>query len=297
MKIGIIGLPYYALKLTRELNAFSEKHRYVHFDTYYSRKGKLRFLLAVNSLDAVVSINGSLLPSRVFSMVLKRGKKLIMNWSGTDVLHAIKAYNEGKYVREYYEKAIHICQAPWIRDELASIGIQATLIHFQYFDVQTIPQWQEFGVVTRIGASREQFYGIDAVFEAAKKCPDVPVIIAGIDGYEKPAPANVQYIGWTDRFAEWMKRFPVFLRLPEHDGLSTAVLEALAMGAYPLYKYDFPGAIQVCDAEDIADALQQFKVRFDRNELKPNEAGMDYIAGHHRKQEVLTAFENFVTKN
>ena len=90
MKVLLIGLKYFSQKLAKELSDFDSSNRYIAFDTYYSKRDLLRFIAHLPSADLVYSIKGTTSKSKVFNLVMKMKKPLIIQWAGTDVLQALE---------------------------------------------------------------------------------------------------------------------------------------------------------------------------------------------------------------
>lgn len=295
MKIGFVGLPYYSKKLKNELQKNSSEHSFYHFDTYYSKWDQFRFMLYIRQLDVVFSFNGALDKSKVFDTALKYNKRLIFNWSGTDVLKATKAYQSGNYNKDYYTKAEHICQAPWIQEELKQIGISAKTIHFQHY-TSNPSKWKEFRVVTRIGENRTTFYGLERILSIAENCPKIPFDIVGMEGINQPKLPNVRYLGWVDNFSTKISEYPVLIRLPEHDGLSTIILEALSKGMHCLYNYDFPGITKINTIEEAIATIQNLFEQFNQGNFPINMEGIAYIDKEHDKEKIISQLISFLTQ-
>lgn len=288
MKIGIVGLPMYAKQLKNRLNAFYPEHQFYHFDTYYKKWDQVRFLLKAPFLDAVFSLNGSVTKSKVFETTLKLNKRLVLNWSGTDVLKSLDAYRAGQFNQELIDKSIHVCQGPWIKEELTEMGIDAGLIQFQYYETTPdLPLPPTFKVLVRIGKNREEFYGIKETIELAQLLPNLTFTIVGIGGYEGCDLKNVEFIEWTNDMDAVYQDHMVAFRFPFHDGMSPFIMESLSKGLYCFYKYNMGGVNPVLSIEQTAQEIAALAKQFHEGELGRNERGLQHIKENHQKEEVL----------
>jgi hypothetical protein len=291
MKVLIVGLPLFAKRLAENLNRFDPGSTYIHLDTYYSRFDKLKAFWHLRTADCVFSINGTLSTSALFDRAFKKGIPVVMNWVGTDVSAAVKAVRENRHLETYREKAIHFCEVAWIRDELTEAGIHAEIVNFAAFDQQFKPvafSGDRLQVLSYISGSRPAFYGMDAFLGLARRFPEADFAIAGAtgDGYH-PLPENVKALGWVDNMNELFERSHVCVRFPEHDGLSTFVLEALARGKQVLYKYPFEQCIYCPDEETLAKGMEAVAHLFKQQQLPVNEEGMQFIRDEFNETVIL----------
>lgn len=295
MRVLIVGLPLFSKRLAEKLSEYDKQNSYISLDTYYNKWDKLKARFLIPGSDLVFSINGSLTRSGVFDLALKKNVPVVMNWVGTDVLKAIAAHKEGRAVKEYRERADHYCEVDWIRDELSEVGIAPEIVNFASFDKEFELKNPEgkFTVLTYISDGRAEFYGIKSILSLAENNPDVQFLIAGTkaDDYQ-PLPANVQALGWVTNMDELFDQSHICIRFPEHDGLSTFILEALARGKEVLYKYPFNHCRYCKDDQRLEEELKNVHSDFKNGNWKVNIEGARFIRENFSSEVILSGLVN-----
>ena len=132
--------------------------------------------------------------------------------------------------------------APWLRDELADIGIAADVLELAFVEppaaVPELPA--QCTVTTYIPPRREDFYGWPTVQRLARDLPQVAFRVAGHDGAGLSAPPNVRFLGWVDGFRDLLAESSVYIRLTRHDGLAWSVVEALSLCRPVIWTRPYP---------------------------------------------------------
>jgi hypothetical protein len=291
LKIVILGLPLFGERLAAHLSSFDPENSYSFLNTYYSKWDKFRSFFMIPRADAVFSINGSLVTSGAFDRTLKSKVPLIMNWVGTDVLLAEEAKANASYRKDYLEMAHHFCEVNWIREELEPLGINAKIVNFASFDKQfelKMPSSEKLTVLTYIPSVRSDFYGIEMILETARELTEVDFLIAGTEALEyQPLPSNVRALGWVKNMDEVYDRAHVSIRIPEHDGLSTFILESLARGKQVIYKYAFDHCRKAVSKEELLNELRLMKDEFISGNMKLNSGGASFIASEFNREKIL----------
>lgn len=290
LKITIIGLPLFGERLAQTLQEYDPENSYCYLNTYYNRWDKVKAFFRIPKSDVVFSINGSILTSGVFDRTLKSKVPLVMNWVGTDVLLAQEAKQKGTFRSDYLSYAHHFCEVNWIREELSAIGIEAGIMNFASFEKQfdlRMPSSKKLTILTYIPSVRSDFYGIEDFLKAARELPEIDFLIAGTEAKEyMPLPPNVKALGWVKNMDEVYNKAHVTVRIPEHDGLSTFILESLARGKQVIYKYAFDHCVAVQKA-DLVQKLKEFQLEFESGNWKLNEAGADFIRSEFNREKIL----------
>lgn len=291
MKVIVVGLPLFAKRLAKSLGNFDKSNSYTWLNTYYAKIDKLKARFLIPSTECVISINGSIETSKVFDLALNRKIPLIMIWVGTDVVTATSAFKSGKYRKDYIENAIHFCEVNWIQDELKAIGINADIVNFASFDktFQLVnPISQKFTVLTYIPNQRSEFYGPNLFLNVARFFPDINFIIAGTTAEEyQPLPENVKALGWVEDMDSLYANVHLCVRIPEHDGLSTFILEALARGKDVIYKYPFDYCLQAENEMEFKNVLQSRYSLFMDGLWDSNRSGAEFIANEFNSTQIL----------
>jgi glycosyltransferase involved in cell wall biosynthesis len=208
-------------------------------------------------------------------------KKVVLFWSGSDVLYAKKQYASNK-MSSWIAQRVHWAGAPWLAEEVRSMGLPCEYVPATWVPSvdHPFPLPPRFSVLAYLpDINRVSLYGIDIVVEVARSLPSVNFTIVGLKSGRIPeAPSNVRVSGWTADMSEFYRQATVLWRPVRHDGLSFMALEALAHGRHVLWSYPFPAARLVDGAAAARAALQQLEHQHRRGVLELNEAGIDLIA-------------------
>ena len=142
------------------------------------------------------------------------------------------------------ESAVHFAGAPWLAEEIRALGLSAKFVPvpalLPAWNPPSLPKRPAF--VTYIPEGREEFYGWPFVLQAAICLSHVRFLVLK-HGPIPNAPANVEFLGDLD-FATMPSVYAQatgLIRLPEHDGMSLMVLEALSYGRQVIWNYPFEG--------------------------------------------------------
>lgn len=291
LTIVIIGLPLFAKRLATQLQSYYPKGKFIALDTYYNRFDKIKALYWIKRADVVFSINGSLQTSTIFDYTLRLKKRLIMNWVGTDVQLAQEAVLKQAYRVDYIEKAIHFCEVEWIQRELKAIGIHAEISNFASFNKRFDAHENfsnRFSVLNYIPEDRKEFYGFTSYIQLAKENPSIDFYIAGCLAAEvNNLPKNIIPLGWVNDMNALYAKIQVCMRIPEHDGLSTFVLEGLARGKQVIYKYDYPNVFSPKSFEELNEYLKSLEKKWQDQTSLINEGGMKFVQEHFNEEFIL----------
>lgn len=291
MRIHFNGLAYFGSQLVNDLNAFSKEHQFHFYDTYASKIDLLKYTAMLFQADKVVSFNGVSSSSGSLDLVLKKKKPLIMFWHGTDVLKALEAKKNGKFIDKYTSYARHFTDSVWLKEELRSIGISAELLPFKYVnDSYDHILYDNLDVLSYLGEGREEFYGYNEIFEAAKNLPNCRFTIVGSNGEGLEKTNNISFLGWADEkeMIELRASHPIFLRCSKHDGNALSVLEALAAGQEVIWTY--PGARCHHYSTDLTNKINEVRALIESRKNTPNLKNRDWVKKNHGKETVLTNF-------
>lgn len=200
--------------------------------------------------DVFLDIYGSRRLNRLQGLLARIGVPTLIVWVGTDVLRSAQKASEDVTVRAW-----HWCVAPWLRDELAEAGIEATVVRLTPPKVpDLVPAFPtDFTVLAYAVDGRFDLYGLDFVLELARRRPEVRFLLVGMTLHDE-LPGNVEALGWVNDADAVMTQTTLYVRPTSHDGLSNLVLEALANGRYVLWTCPFPGAARA-DTVEGAEAL------------------------------------------
>lgn len=291
MKVIINGLPLFSSRLAADLRSIAPTYTIRFHDTYNSSSARFKFALDIRNADVFISMNGVSDGSGSLDLVMKKHVPMMMLWMGTDVHLAIERHENGSINRKFIEYAHHFTDSPLLKRELESIGINAKTLHFKWINTSNnnIDVFPSLSAFSYIGQGKADFYGWQQVRELALVFPEISFKIAGSTGVElHDIPKNVKFLGWIDN--ESMNRLrnetPIFIRLPQHDGFSMSVLEAMGSGCEVLWNQELQGCHiynQTAPVEQFAGILNTLKLR----NLTKNTANIQFIASHFEKQHIL----------
>ncbi|MDX2360089.1 MAG: hypothetical protein QNK23_04745 [Crocinitomicaceae bacterium] len=297
MKVLVNGLPFFSQKLVRDLNEFDSENSYVFYDTYSSKLEQIKFALALPTAGAVISSNGVTDRSKSLDLTLKFKKKLIMQWHGTDVKHAVDHYHDKTIDRKYIDAAKHLVSAPWFVDELKEVIRSVEYAPFGYInEYGKGEEYTKIKVLSYFAKGRENFYGWKEIESAARKFPDLEFTIVGSEGEGLTAPNNVSFLGWIseDELFELMCKHAIFLRLTEHDGKAISVSQALGAGCEVVWTYAMDNCHQVTKGdEDLIRKIDELINLLKNRGLTPNKTNIAFAKETLNRKEVMT---NFVAK-
>lgn len=287
MKVLIVGLPYFAKNLKRDLTEFDPSNKYYFLDTYYNKWDRIKALFLIPRMDVVYSINGTLGTSKVFDLALKLKKKLMITWVGTDVLKAkkLKEVNQA-----FLNKANHYCEVEWIQQELLELKVNAKVLNFFNFKETkkpSFPEGNQLHVLSYISKGREDYYGWNEVLEAAKQLPEVQFTIVGTDK-EENLPDNLKCLGWVKDMDAQFENCHCTIRFVEHDGLSGFVLESLYRGKYVVYSEKLNHCLQAKSTEDIIEKLKNLSDSLNQQTLSINSSGIEFVKENFNTDFILS---------
>lgn len=297
MRVHFNGLSYFGQKLVSDLTEFDNENTYLFYDTYKKKWEKVRFRFGLRKADLVVSFNGVTSLSGSLDLVVKKRKPLVMYWHGTDVIKALKRKRKGSLVKKYIEHAVHFTDAKWLKEELATIGIQAELVPFKFVEaIENKRQYSSMRVLVYLGQGKEPFYGLSTVRTLAENNPEVDFVIVGSDGKGIDSLPNMQFKGWCS--AEEMRHLrleiPIFLRCTKHDGNALSVLEALASGMEVLWNY--PAEHCHLAQDNLTDVFDKVKRLVEQRDLMPNQDNINFVSKRYNKDEILANFVSNLKK-
>ena len=216
-------------------------------------------------------------------------KKIICHWIGTDVISAKKNKLITKKLQKYI--TLNLVGSSFLKEELAELGIKAEEVPIlptkMKTDFSAVPE--EHKVITYLPEGREEFYGIKYIEEAAKKFDKIEFNIVG-NSKDSLNMKNVKFLGKLDKNAmdELYDKSTILMRLPEHDGLSLMLLEALIKGKEVIYCYEFPFTKKAKNIDEMLNVMEEIV----KKKPKLNTEGHNYVIEHYKLEE----YQNKVSK-
>ncbi len=205
-------------------------------------------------------------------------------WIGSDVLYQLRDHKASRLTK-YFESAIHqihIAGAPWLADELDSIGVRAESVLFplELPDTGCVERSVDARhILTYIPDSRPSFYGGDKILRLAREFPDTTFdVVGGTGTWIDSPPSNICFHGWVNELAPLLARNPIVIRIVEHDALGGTIREALAAACHAIYTMEVPYTVHVAfdDYQKLQAAVADLVASDRERTLKPNREGADY---------------------
>jgi len=270
MRILLLGYTRFAL---RQKTMFESRGANA---TYVKRHFGLRALPFMPLYDVVYQMGGPLVPRSIFEACKLFHKPIVKHWLGSDTLRLHDAD-----VRRQCASSIvtNWADAPWLVDELKAEGISGEVMGLSPIAATAeLPMpAAPLTVLWFLPEDRFEFYGGQMALSLARAMPDARFLFVGCERRGRPAPANVEYLGFLDDIDLAYARAHVLVRMPDHDGLSQMVLEALNHGRYVVWNYPFEASMTASMEDEVAAHLNGLKQRLATGALPHNDAGRDYV--------------------
>lgn len=266
MRILILGYTRFAL---RQAAMFESRGARA---TYVKRNFALRALPLVPMCDVVYQVGGPIVPRSVFDACRFFGKPIVKHWLGSDTMRlhdpCVQRQSGSKSVTNWAD-------APWLVDELKAAGIDGTTVGLSPIsETAELPlPPAPLRVLWFLPEDRFEFYGGQMALSLARAMPGVKFVFVGCERRGRPAPANVEYVGFLDDIDTAYAKTHVLVRMADHDGLSQMVLEALNHGRHVIWNYPFEGALHASDEAAVAAHLRALAQSSDAGTLGFNDAG------------------------
>lgn len=237
----------------------------------------------------------------VYIMLKVLGKKIIIQWIGSDVTDAISIRKSRFGVFRFLMRRIaynmadmHLADFQPLADQLKTLGISARVLSLvpdiKYLDKRLI--WPDGNrAFVYLPETRQKFYGGEIIFRLAQSSPDIEFLITSNTGHHAPCLPNVRYMGYVDDLESIWKQTKVYIRLTEHDGLSHTVIEALSRGKHVIWSYEYPFCYLAHSCEEARDALRDILVQ-----NRPNIEGMNYIKSQFNLSKISQDYLNIYLK-
>lgn len=299
MRILINGLPLFSKRLADDLKKIDPSSTFTFVDTYNSKLEQVKFLLLLPFCDAVISMNGVTDQSGSLDWVLRMKKKLIIQWQGTDVMLALERMKNKTINRKYIDYAVNFVDAIWLKEEIESIGVHVEMLKFKYISPgKPVSKYEKVSVMSYISQSRQAFYGMQSIVEAAAHFPEIDFNIFGMSECDFSCTPNVHLHGWRSEndFAKALQENAIFLRLTEHDGFSVSVIEALGYGCEVIWTYPETHVVYLKEKSDLIKELTLLIEKVEKRGLCPNFEASNEVALIFNRETVMSNYHRRIKK-
>ena len=285
-RVVLHGLPYFCEKL-RDLVKSEEWE--VRFRANMTLAGLAAHAEDVQWCDLAYTWGGRVTMGKFLWVARLFGKKkIVILWSGSDVLYAKNEYSAGRMSSWVAEK-VHWAVSPWVAEEVRSMGLPCEYVQASFVPpvASPPPLPTKFSVLIYVASvEKRDLYGWDRMVEVADKLRSIEFNLIGLEqGQVLKGPPNIKVHNRVD-IAPFFERASVIYRPVRHDGLSFMVLEALARGRHVLYSYPLPGCIHVTSVEMACKELQKLQALHDCHALGLNSAGIEVISRDYHPDKV-----------
>jgi hypothetical protein len=266
----VLGYPRFA---RRQMAVFTRRG---WRSTFIESRFILHGLFSVRFCSAVYQIGMPVVPAAIFDACGRYGRPIIKHWVGTDVLRS----GEPESLRQNALGRIeHWADAPWLADELATVGIRAKFVGLS--PVAEVPEMAlppaPLTVLTYLPEDKYEFYGAQIVYELARRMPEARFLVLASERRGRATPENIEFIGLHDDMEPVYAKCHALVRMPDHDGMSQMVLEALNHGRYVVWNYALEGVARAADSAEALVHLQGLAAHLRAGTLVPNDAGRAYV--------------------
>jgi len=278
-RILILGLPYFGKMLARDLSALGWRAEYLPHPGR-SAGGWARVARAAARADIVYLIGSRIDRGSPQDRLLRlRRKPVVIHWVGTDVQIAVEEHRRDNVSLRVAEKPTHWCDAPWLVDELRTIGVVSEYVPLP-IPVESAPAPplpEEFGVFLYypVDPFDREVFDLETMLRLPGEFPQVRFTMAPstAETLPGPLPPNLETRDWIEDMDAQYRETTAIVRLTSHDGQSFMVAEALSRGRYVIWTHPMPGCIRAQGFEQVSKALRGLVERHEAGTLKPNAHG------------------------
>ena len=278
-RVLILGLPYFGKKLAEEMGGLGWRAKYL---AHPGRKAGGWATVAKEAARAdIVYLIGSRIDrgSPQDRLLRLRRKPVVIHWVGTDVQIAIDEHRRDNVSLRVAERPVHWCDAPWLVQELRTIGLisQYVPLPIPIESAPPPPLPEQFGVFLYypVDPFDREVFDIETMLRLPEAFPTVRFTLApsSEEMLPGPLPPNLEAVPWIDDMDAEYRRTTAIVRLTSHDGQSFMAAEALSRGRYVIWTHPMPGCIRAEGFEQVAKALRGLVDRHEAGTLKPNAHG------------------------
>jgi hypothetical protein len=299
-RIAIGGLPYFGRMLAELLTHSGWEARYLE-SAGKRPNAWVATGAALVGADIVYLLGGQVERwSRPDWLARFARRPIVMHWLGSDVTYALAAAQHGRLSQRLVSQPIHWAEVEWTSDELRSLGIQPEVVPLTSTRLarESSPLPPVFTVLSYLPGARPDFYGRATVMSLARSLPEIRFLIAGSEGPASPPLPNVEFLGWVENMQPVYARTSVLLRIPEHDGLSFMVLEAMAAGRHVIWNHTLAGVLGAANEGEARAHLKRLLAQQRAGRLPLNSAGQLAVKNGYSpdrvRDEILNRFDRIL---
>ncbi|MGE0599678.1 MAG: hypothetical protein AB7J35_11595 [Dehalococcoidia bacterium] len=278
-KVLILGLPYFGKKLAADLSGLGWRAEYLPHPGR-SATGWAKVAKSATRADVVYLIGSRIDRSSPQDRLLRlRRKPVVIHWVGTDVQIAVDEHRRHNVSLRVAERPTHWCDAPWLVDELRTMGIVSEYvplpIPIESASPPPLPETFRALLYYPVDAFDREVFDIETMMRLPIEFPQVQftLIPSPADTLPQPIPVNLEALPWVDDMDALYRQTTVVIRLTSHDGQSFMAGEALSRGRYVIWTHPMPGCIRAQTFDQVAKALGKLVEKHEAGTLKVNSSG------------------------
>jgi len=223
------------------------------------------------------------------------GVKVINHFIGSDILKIINSPFRPRLMPLVNSLSKIICVSPLLQQELKNLGVEADLIPFTNLELKKreIDYPETRSAVIYIPNHNIEFYNFEMLMELARRFPDVEFMIFPFDNSEIKLPDNVKSRASIPRqqMFDFISKYRVFIRLPRHDGLPNTLLEALSIGRWCIWNFEFPHTFRVSDIDSLTEMFNLLI-----NKKDPNYEAAEYVIDNFSHSHISEIYKDFFSR-
>lgn len=278
-RILILGLPYFGKMLAKDLGGLGWKAEFLPHPGR-SASGWARVAKAAARADIVYLIGSRIDRASPQDRLLRlRRRPVVIHWVGTDVQIAVEEHRRHNVSLRVAERPVHWCDAPWLVEELRTIGIVSEYVPLP-IPIETAPASplpEEFSVLFYypVDAFDREVFDLETMLRLPEAFSTVrfTLIPSPPETLPQPLPPNLEARAWVDDMDALYRETSAIVRLTSHDGLSFMAAEALSRGRYVIWTHPMPGCVRAEGFEAVATALRALIEKHQAGALKLNTSG------------------------
>lgn len=278
-RILILGLPFFGKMLARDLSALGWKAEFLPHPGR-SAAGWARVAKAVARADIVYLIGSRIDRASPQDRLLRlRRRPVVIHWVGTDVQIAVDEHRRHNVSLRVAERPTHWCDAPWLVDELRTIGFVSEYvplpIPIESAPAPPLPETFRVLLYYPVDAFDREVFDIETMMRLPLEFPNVhfTLIPSTADTLPQPVPGNLDTFPWVEDMDALYGNTTVVVRLTSHDGQSFMAAEALSRGRYVIWTHPMQGCIRAQTSEQVSKALARLVQKHEAGTLKVNTGG------------------------
>ncbi|MEO9255326.1 MAG: hypothetical protein ABI305_07300, partial [Tepidiformaceae bacterium] len=257
-------------------------------------RGWLRLLPKLARADVLYLIGSRIELNSPQDLLLRvRRRPTVIHWVGTDVQVALDEAARGRASKRVKRRPTHWCDAPWLVDELRTIGVRAEHvalpIPIEKGEPEPLPEQFSVLLYLPVDAYDREVFDVETLMKLPAAFPEVAftLIPSPADTLPSPAPTNLETPGYVADMAALYAKTTVLVRLTTHDGTSFMAVEAMSAGRYVIWSFPMEGAIRAQGFEAVSKALGGLLARHETGALGLNDSGRAFVLEAFDPERVL----------